>query len=1026
MNTVQVSISSKHNRLPAIMQPRVPYRGAKCVWALTMSCGVAALIGGLGPMARAGAAEAPAAPAAPGSGPGNVQVLQGEWRIAADPDNKGREQKWFESTRPDAQTAPVPGVIQQVFPAYHGMAWYWHTFRVERGAAPRPEQSRCLLCFGAVDYLADVWLNGRHLGACEGGETPFEFDVTEHVKPDADNLLAVRVLNPTDRPIDGYVLNQTPHRNKTAPPRCGSAFNSGGIMYPVQLRFVPPVHVAAVFVRPDLKTGHIEVNVAGRNAGPAAAIGTLAVTVAPASGGEALQSVEQRAEFPAGTWEHRLTVRVAQPRAWGLDDPYLYRVTAAVTAPAQRPHQYSVRCGFRDFRIVDGYFHLNGKRVFLKSTHTGNGIPIGQQVGVVGDFGRRDMLYAKAAGFNMVRFIAGVAYPEQLDFCDELGLMVYEECFAAWCLADSPKMGERFDHSTSAMVRRDRNHPSVTIWGLLNETPDGPVFRQAVAFLPKLRKLDPTRLVLLGSGRWDGQWTIGSASNPGSSEWEPVWGVEGPSGEKASLGAGGYAARAGDAHYYPPVPQTPQTDRFLRELGREGKPVFLSEYGIGSQMNVIDEWRHFEQAGARPDLEDAALVREQSESLAADWKRLGFDDVYPFPEDLLRESQRLHARQRTIGFNCIRSNAKLCGYNLTGMLDHGMTGEGLWTFWRQWKPATFDAVSEGWSPLRWCLFVEPLHGYAGRSMTVEAVLANEDVLKPGEYPARFRVLGPGGAVWEKEAVVKVPDPPLLAVPVIRETFKLEGPAGQYTFAADLERGGAPTGGRLAFHVSSPAALPRRQGDAALWGISEKARQWLAAQGLSCRQFSAEAAGPHEVVLVGKPGDAEDNPKLWEALKERLAKGSTVIFLNPQLFQSSKAAMGWLPLKNKGRCRTFNDWLYHKECVARRHPVFDGLQGPGIMDWDYYGPVIPHEVFEGQDTPDETIAAAFATGYHEYPRGYGSSLLIAAYRSGAGRFVLSTPNILDNLDAHPAADRLLLNLVRYAQKARTTTRTGTSQ
>ncbi len=83
-----------------------------------------------------------------------------------------------------------------------------------------------------------------------------------------------------------------------------------------------------------------------------------------------------------------------------------------------------------------------------------------------------------------------------------------------------------------------------------------------------------------------------------------------------------------------------------------------------------------------------------------------------------------------------------------------------------------------------------------------------------------------------------------------------------------------------------------------------------------------------------------------------------------------------------------------------------------MDWDYYGPVIPHEVFECQDTPDETIAAGFATGYYEFPRGYGSSLLIAAYRSGKGRFVLSTPYVLENLDAHPAADRLLVNLVRY--------------
>jgi len=940
-----------------------------------------------------------------------VQMLSGTWKLAVDPANEGLKNRWFEGIRPEGKEAPVPGIIQQVFPGYHGVAWYWHSFRVASG---RARGDRVLIRFGAVDYLADVWINGKHAGTYEGGETPFEFDVTDSIQTEGENLLAVRVLNPTETPIDGYVLSETPHRNKTAPPRCGSSFNSGGIMYPVELRWVPPVYVADVFVRPDVKTGNIGVTVTVQNAGTAATSGILGLAVVPANGDDVLRAVEQRVEFPTGPSEHELTVQVVQPRLWSLEDPFLYRVTAVVTAASQRAHEYSVRSGFRDFRIVDGYFHLNGKRIFLRSTHTGNAMPIGQQAAVVGDFGRRDMIYAKASGFNAVRFIAGVAYPEQLDLCDELGLMVYEECFASWLLGDSPKMAERFDRSTSAMIRRDRNHPSVTIWGLLNETQDGPVFRQAAGFLPKLRQLDPTRLVLLGSGRWDGQWSIGSASNPDSSEWQPVWGVEAPNAAKASLGAGGYTSQAGDAHYYPGVPQSPQTDRFIRELGHEGKPVFLSEYGIGSQMNVIDEWRHFEQVGARPDLEDAALLREQSEALTADWKRLGFDTVYPFPEDLLRESQRLHARQRTIGFNCVRSNPRLCGYNLTGILDHGMTGEGLWTYWRQWKPATFDAVADGWSPLRWCLFVEPLHVCSGRAVTVEAALANEDVLKPGDYPVRFRVFSPQGPVWERQTVVKIPDPPTLAVPAIRETFTLDGPAGQFTFAASLEQGGAPTGGRLAFYVSDPAALPRLTGDVTLWGLDKKAEQWLTARGLHCRPLTAEVSDGHEVILIGKPDDMETAPGLWQSLTARMAKGATVVFLNGQVFQQGKAAVSWLPLKNKGRCRTFNDWLYHKECVAKRHPIFEGLQGPGVMDWDYYGPVIPREMFEGLDTPDETVAAAFATGNSQYPRGYGSGLLIAIYRSGAGRLILNTPYVLENLDSHPAADRLLVNLVRYAQ------------
>ncbi len=937
-----------------------------------------------------------------------VQTLSGSWKIAADPQNKGREEKWFEAARADAQDAPVPGIIQQVLPAYHGVAWYWHTFRLMRV----PGGDRVFIRFGAVDYLADVWVNGQHAGSYEGGEAPFEFDVTEVLKPDGDNLVAVRVLNPTESPIDGIVLSQTPHRNNVVPPQAGSGFNYGGIMYPVQLRYLPAVHVADLFVRPDPQTGRIAVSLTVRNSGIAPVGGQVALSVAPAAGGDELQGLRQPTNFPPGISTHELSLDIAQPRLWNLDDPYLYRVSATVSAGNQRVHQYSVRCGFRDFRVVDGYFHLNGKRLFLKSTHTGNHVPIGQTVAVLPDHVRRDVINAKASGFNCVRFIVGMAWPEQLDFCDEIGMLVYEECYASWCLCDSPKMAERFDRNTSDMILRDRNHPSVAIWGLLNETQDGPVFRHAADFLPKLRKLDRTRLVLLGSGRWDGQWAIGSASNPDRDQWAHVWGVEGPGGGKESLGDGGYVRQAGDAHFYPKTPQQPPTDRFMRELGRDGKPVFLSEYGIGSLFDVIGEWRGFDQAGARPDLEDAASVKHQSEALAADWKRLGFDDVYPFPEDLLRESQRLHARQRTLGFNAIRSNPKFCGYNLTGMLDHGMTGEGLWKFWRQWKPATFDAVSDGWSPLRWCLFADPLHGYSGREITIEAVLANEEVLKPGQYPARFRVMGPAGVAWEKSLVLTVPESNPLAIPAIRETIKLEGPAGEYTFAASLERGGAATGGRLTFYVSDPATLPKLQGTVATWGLDAKAQQWLIAHGLKFLAIEAVVPEDARLILVGMPGNAGD-ARVWDELKQRLTGGATVLFLGPKLFIEQAAAKAWLPLKNAGSCYTFYDWLYHKECVAGRHMVFEGLPGAGIMDMDYYGPVIPHEVFADIDTPDQTIAAAFVTGYHGIPDGYGCRILIGVWRSGEGRFVLSTPYILENLDVHPAADRLLANLVRYA-------------
>ncbi|MBK8835848.1 MAG: hypothetical protein IPO29_13695 [Anaerolineae bacterium] len=955
-----------------------------------------------------------------------MNTLNGPWTIAPDPDNVGRAEGWWRAPRPDAVDAPVPGIIQQALPGQHGVFWYWHRFQADPIGAGG---SRALLRFGAVDYLGEVWLNGHALGQYESGELPFEFDVTEAIRADSDNLLAVRVLNPTGTPIDGYVLAETPHRNKALSIIPGSPTNTGGILYPVTLRVVPAVHVRDVFARPDPRTGRITVTVTVFNSRPTAAHGDITLTVGQATDGETLASVTHAEDFPPGESTHEIALSVGEPRLWNLDDPHLYGLTTVIQETGAAAHTHAIRIGFRELRVVDGYFELNGKRIFLKSTHTGNHQPIGANVPVIPDFVRRDLIFAKASGFNMVRFISGTAYPEQLDFCDALGLMVYEESLAAWLLADSPKMGERYDRNTGDMIRRDRNHACVTIWGLLNETNDSPTFRHAVDYLPKARALDPTRLILLASGRFDEALAIGSLSNPGGTAWEHVWGVERPgapraqprppSGNWSGFPPPGYVGGAGDAHVYPQMPLTPAAIDFMKRLGADSKPVLLSEYGIGSQQNVISEWRNWEQTGAPP-LEEGAFLRDQAEKFQADWRRLGFDDVYAFPEDMLRESQRLHSRQRAYAFDLIRANPRLAGYNLTGMLDHALTGEGLWTFFRQWKPGAFDAVWEGWAALRWCLLADPTHASAGQTVTLEASLANEGALKPGEYPARFRLLGPGGVAWEKTVTIAIPDPSPLAVPVLRDTVVLAGPPGAYTFAANLERGGAPAGGRMTVHLSDLADLLRLTGDIALWGIDAREEAWLTARGLRCRPFNKGASGPADLILVGLPPEAERTPAAMAALTRRLSAGATVIALNHAVFANGADSTAYLPLARRGKAYTATDWLYHKECVSRRHPVFEGLQGPGIMDWDYYGPVVPHEIYEGLDAPDDMIAASFAVGHHRYPGGYAWGLLMGEYRLGAGRLILSTLPLLENLDAHPAADRLLVNLIRHAQTRRQAT------
>jgi hypothetical protein len=979
-----------------------------------------------------GSASATAGPQAPGPhsipkpdylGADNatpVMDLNGEWMVVRDPQNIGREQKWFARPAADASRVRVPGIFQEVFPAYHGVVWYWLEFT----APAHPyAQGRYLIQFGAVAYFAEVWINGVRVGEHEGSETPFEVDATSAIKPQASNLLAVRVLKPGDQPIDGYVLKEIPHRNERVDYIPGSSFDYGGIVEPVGLLMTPAVRVDDIFLRPDWKTGDIRVQVRLRSAARATK-GHLQFVVSPAATGKTLLMKRTVRSIAAGDTQFEVMLHVENHRLWDLDDPYLYRVAVRVNAEGvDGSDEASVRGGFRNFRVERGYFRLNGKRIFVRSSHTGNHCPVGQVVPPAGapDLLRLDLLYAKASGFNMLRFISGMAHPYQLDLCDEIGLLVYEESLAGWVLADSPKMKERYELSIREMVQRDRNHPSLAMWGLLNETDDGLVFREAVSALSVVRSLDDSRLVLLGSGRWDKQPSIGSVSNPGSQEWEYEWGKEAPGAAATRMTkVGGQAQDVGDVHFYPRVPQTPEITNQLRTLGQDSKPVFLSEYGIGSMMDVIHEARMYEQMGARPDMEDYVVVKSMADRLTADWKRLGMEGVYAFPEYFLRDSQLRMARHRLLGFNAIRSNPKICGFNLTGLLDHGLTGEGIWRFWRDWKPGVMDAMRDGWAPVRWCLFVNPTNVYLGQTVKLEGVLANEDVLRPGEYPVRFRVWGPAGIAWQKTATALIPsvsggtDGPL-AIPVMAEEVALNGPPGDYELTASFDKGAAATEASWQFHLTDPQSLPRLDQRVSLWGVPLPVETWLKSRGVTGEPFQGAEPSHRELILVGEPAEASSDGEAWKELARRMTRGSTVVFLSQNAFKRDKDAVAWLPLAQKGRCYKFSDWLYHKECVAKAHPVFEGLQGRGILDWYYYGPVIPSYLFDGQETPAEVMAAAFAAGYST-PGGYASGVLLGVYRFGEGRFVLNTFPLLDQVGRHPAADRLFLNLVRFAAES----------
>lgn len=983
------------------------FRQLPQVFFTRMTCGII-LAAGLGVTTwNSNAAES--------AGASRVQSLDGQWRIAFDPQDAGKTAAWFkpggfplDGSRP----IQVPGNVYEVDPnrmagGYLGLPgttpcgvlWYSRTFTP---SVPTSADLRQYLRFGGVAYACQAWLNGVLVGSHEGGQAEFEFDVTDALCASRSNQLTIRITGP-----------------------CVVAV--AGINHHVSLLAQPRIRIKDVFAKPDIHAGRFELQIALENHGDKPAAVALRAAYGEFKSGKALGVVTGEATVPPGTALSKLTVPIAQPRLWDLDDPFLYtiRVTSdwSGAAPSARQDAYTLRAGLRDFRIRDGWFHLNGKRIYVKSLHGAVFDPIWvyatpRTLEQPHAHVREEFALLKNAGFNMYRFIVAAPLPEQLDIADELGFLIYSEHETSWLQTDDTKFGVVLND----LVRRDRNHPSLVIWGLLNENGAGRFYNAAKAWLPSLRAVDDTRLVLLNSGRWDCDLKTASASNPGSTTWDAYLGGEGPAASAASGGLGDEPnayrnpGGAGDVHVYQRYPTTWSFIEAFAELGRNTKPVFVSEGGLGSSFNAIRADRKMREAGAPDNVPPWRWIAKGVEGLRQTWPKHHLETLYPSIEDMLIDSELNAARQRELMFSIIRANPRISGYSLTSLTDFGGQAEGVMDGFREFKPGHLAVLQAGWAKLRWCLLVNPMHVYADRPFRIKVALASEDALSAGVYPATLRIAGPQGVLWEKAVSVAVPAGPLppLAYTVFDEELTVPGlTEGTWKLSATFDKRANAACSELSFVVSDRSRQPRDLSPITVLGVGRPVREFLAAHGATLRDYAPAQDSDREVILVGeKVADDTDAAvaATWQSLYARIAGGAHAIFLSPDVFSDGKDPKRWLAVCGRPPWGD-RDWLYHKDVIAKPHPITAGLQTK-IMTPDYYGEILSEtKLFREVSAPGEAVAVAiYCTGY---PFQFQEGVMLGVYNHHAGKLTLNSLQLARML-GHPAADRLLLNMVAHAQ------------
>jgi hypothetical protein len=435
--------------------------------------------------------------------------LNGPWAFRFDPGDHGVKQRWFNAGTegfdqtivvPFGWESPLSGVADK---KYKGVAWYRRAVSIPDDF---PRDERVWLHFGAVDYRADVWVNGHYLTTHEGGYSPFSVDITETLGPRGPGLevsrpgimtavIVVRAYDPTDPslPTGKQVGWYTP---------------TSGIWQTVWLESRPKAQIRQFTIKTEIDPASAAIEVEAEGLDPGA---SYKVSLRPEDPGvEAASASLERT--PATQSDARATLKAAvrDPKVWSPDSPHLYEVALELKDADGRIID-SVKSYFGLRTIARGKYGdepferllLNGKPVYLRAALDQSFNPGGIYTAPDDAFLRRDIELAKQVGLNGLRIHIKPDEPRRLYWADRLGLLILEDMPNTW--RQNATARTAWERTMREVVARDRNHPSIIAWVAFNETwglgapRNYKADRDTQAWVGKMvdaiRKLDPTRLV---------------------------------------------------------------------------------------------------------------------------------------------------------------------------------------------------------------------------------------------------------------------------------------------------------------------------------------------------------------------------------------------------------------------------------------------------------------------------------------------------------------------------------------------------
>ncbi len=433
--------------------------------------------------------------------------LTGPWGFAHDDADIGLRDGWQDDSEPFARVIQVPyppesklsGVHET---AHHPVVWYRRTFRL-RDVGGYESGRRLLLQFGAVDYAARVWLNGKLVEHHDGGHSSFTTDLTDTLGDSDEQVLVVRA---EDQPLD---LTQPRGKQywETDPARIWY-HRTTGIWQPVWLESVGRTYIETLAWTPDTRRGRLGMAVR-LNADPDDGVN---LRVRLSFKGDLLADdayhVRQRDIGREIVLEADSGGVVGHGLLWSPSNPNLIGAEVVLEDRDGRIlDAIASYVGLRSVEAADGLYLINGRPQYLRLVLAQNYWPESHLAAPNDDALRREVELVKSLGFNGVRIHQKVEDERFLYWCDRLGLLVWAEMANAYEFSETAVT--RFTSEWMEVVRRQYSHPSIITWVPFNESwgvpdlPTDPAQRDFVRGIYHLTKaIDPSRPVI-GNDGWE-------------------------------------------------------------------------------------------------------------------------------------------------------------------------------------------------------------------------------------------------------------------------------------------------------------------------------------------------------------------------------------------------------------------------------------------------------------------------------------------------------------------------------------------